>query len=204
MTASPVLLVGSFPPVSTPGAAVALELAGALWAAGEDVVTVSPRASAAWMTVAVAGPLAGRRLEQVRLATGARRLVLCAERDFPVPATARPARALAALQRATVRRLSGAMAAFDHVTLIGCGDTALAPELWAVLAGAASEVQLRPDATGTPGITPRGPSELTPRDLAAKAASVTARRLLGPRAPVVRAVAARWVHRARAARSRLA
>ncbi|HLH47620.1 MAG TPA: hypothetical protein VKV25_10695 [Acidimicrobiales bacterium] len=203
MTRPPVLLVGSFPPVSTAGAAVALEVARELWAAGEDVVTVSPRASAARMTVSVSGPLAGRRLEQVRLATGARRLVLCAERDFPVPADARPPSALSVVQQATVRRLAAAMAAFEHVTLIACGDVGLAPPVWEALARVATEVRSRPDARGVAGITPRGPSEITPADLAAKGLSVAARRLLGPRAPEARAVAARWAHRARAARSRL-
>jgi hypothetical protein len=201
---APVLVVASFPPVATAGAAVAVQVVRDLWAGGEEVVTVSPRASAARLNVAVAGVLAGRRLTRLRLHTGARRLVLCAERGFPVPDHQEPAWALPGIQQVTVRGLAEAMAGFEHVTLVGCGQTAVPPRLWDVLAAAAGEVRLHPDATGTPGITPLGPSEHTPADLGIKAVSVAGRALLGPRAPQARAAAARYAHAARRLRSRAA
>jgi hypothetical protein len=55
-----------------------------------------------------------------------------------------------------VARLVPALAKFDHVTLIACGDLGVPAELWARLVFAADVVVCHPDALGTPGVTALG------------------------------------------------
>jgi hypothetical protein len=197
------LVFGSFPPVGTAGSAVTLEVAREHWARREEIEVAAPRDSAARLTVPVAGPLAGRRLAALQRITGTTRLIFCAERELPVPTTGYPAALLPAVQRETARRLAVALRAFDHVTLILCGDHGIPPAALAILTAAATDVVARPEVTGRPGVSALGPSEATAADLSRKAGSMALRRIFGRRAPLVRAGVARGVHAARRLRARV-
>jgi hypothetical protein len=186
-----VLVVGSYPPVPTAGAEITSAMMKALWAEGAEPEVAAPRSSAARLTVAVSGPLAGRRLGHLKEVTGADDLVLCAERDLPFPTTGLPALLLPVFQRLTVGPLIRAMDTFDHVTLIACGDLGAPPALWAELIFAADVVIDRSDALGAPGVTTLGPPETTPQGLVARARGV-APRVLGRRLPQARRLTARW------------
>jgi len=186
----PVLLVGNFPPVASPGAIKALEIARQLWAAGEEVETIAPRPCAARLAIPIAGPLAGYRLANQQRRTGARRVVICAERDLPIPAgtTLRSQ----VVQWVTVRQLVRSLAAFDHVTLVTCGHHDVPAPFWRALDSAADEVHNFPELRGAPGVTTLGPRG-TRADRARLATSIVARKVFGPYTPEVRAVAARAV-----------
>jgi hypothetical protein len=153
-----VLVIGSYPPVPTAGATVTLEMVRRLWAEGAHPHVAAPRSSAANFTVAVTGLMAGRRLTHLRQLTGAVDVVLCAERDLPV-STHGPTLLLPFLQRISVDRLVLALAAFEHVTVVACGDPGVPAPLWARLVFAADVVVDRSDASGAPGVTTLGPSE---------------------------------------------
>lgn len=60
-----VVVVGSYPPMPGPGTAATLAAVRRAWDQGNDVRVVSYRPGAADLSVPVAGPLAGRRLQQV-------------------------------------------------------------------------------------------------------------------------------------------
>ena len=211
-TAGLTLIVGSYPPIPVAGAPVTLAEVRRAWAAGEDVRVVSPRLSAAHLTVPVAGLLAGRRLDNVRRVTGAERLVLVMEDGFPLPSGPQ------ALQLATVVLLVPALRRFRHVRLVrvrpagpagsgaggavvggtGAGGTAGGGPAgggpaWRRLAGAvtalgrAGEVVEVTGGPTAPGVTPLGPPEVPARQMPARVADAAARRLLGARAPMVRA-----------------
>jgi hypothetical protein len=199
----PVLVVGSYPPVTTPGAEVTLETVRRLWAEGDRPIVSSPRTSAADYEVAVYGILAGRRLTQLARATGARRLVLCAEAGFPVPSAARVGMSLPTLQRLTVTRLAmAATAEFDHVTVVLCGDTGVPDDRWEPLLAVATVTLHRPVGPGTAGVTPLGPGSADLVHTGRAVASRLARRGLGPAYPRARAVAATALRRARATAGR--
>jgi hypothetical protein len=195
-----VLVIGSYPPVPTAGAPVTVAAALQLWREGARPHIVAPRASAAPLTVAVTGVLAGRRIDNLRRVTGAEDLVLCAERDLPIPAGGYPALLLPLVQQVTVRRVCQALDRFDHVTLIACGDHRIPAAIWARLVFAADTVIDRSDATGTAGVTTLGPPEPRPA-AAARRAAAFAPRILGRHTPRVRAVAAAVARRVRARRS---
>jgi hypothetical protein len=212
-----VLVVGSYPPVPVPGAAVTLDVVRALIAAGADPVVASPRSSAAHYQVAVAGPLAGRRLDHLRLLSGATEVVLCLERSVPLPvsvplptsvphrssasrpvAASRPAGAVVAvLQTVTVRSLVGALARFEHSTLVVCGDLGLPAGRWRALVAAADTVERRPAGAGVAGVTPLGPDRDRAADLARRFARSAGRRALGRRYATVRVAAGRARHPSR-------
>lgn len=177
----PVLVVGSYPPIPVAGNPVTVAEVRRAWAAGDEVVVVSPRLSAAHLAVPVSGPLAGRRLGNVKRHTGARRLVLVVEPGFPLPQET-------VLQLASAALLARAMRRFDHVRLVRAGSLdGIAPRAWHLLASAADEVASAEPGPRAPGVTPLGPPEVPlsqqPRRLAGMAAS----RVLGRRAPAVRA-----------------
>jgi hypothetical protein len=199
-----VLVVGSYPPVSTAGAAVTVEFVRRLWADGAHPVVASPRASAAPLTAPVAGLLAGRRLNHLREYSDALDVVLCAERDLPVPTGGFPRWLLPIVQLLTVDQVVRALAGFDHVTLVGCGDHGTPPALWARLVFAADTVVDRSETRGTPGVTTLGPSESTPGDLIRKAGRILAPRIFGRHAPAARNAVARGAHLARRARAGVA
>jgi hypothetical protein len=192
-----VLVVASYPPIPTAGAAVAVEMVRDLWAQGARPVVSSPRTSAADHDIAVFGVLAGRRLSQLGAATGARRLVLCVEHGFPVAASARLGTSLPALQQLTIRGITQALAAFDHATIVVCGDTGVPEHLLAPLLTAATVTVRRPAASGAAGVTPLGPGYPDALETGRLVAARVARRALGPSYPRARAIAARAARSAR-------
>lgn len=190
------LVVGSYPPVPVPGAPVTLAQVRREWAADRDVTVVSPRLSAAHLAVPVAGPLAGRRLDNVRRLTGADHLVLVVEDGFPVPAGPAP------LQLATVALLEPALRRFGHVRIVRVGSPVIAAPAWERLRRVAAEVESAEGGPAAAGVTVLGPSEAPPGGLPARVAAAVARRALGSRAPAARAALVRARHGARAAARR--
>jgi hypothetical protein len=219
------LVYGSYPPVPSVGARVTqAEVLGA-WAAGETVTVVSPRSTAAHLAVRIAGPLSGHRLDTVRRHTGATRLVFCAEPHVPVPLGG--AAVLRRVQQElTVRRLAHAFRAFTHVTLVVTGDLGVPARVLSPLMAAADEVRAgtappaRGPVTGSVSrgqlvhdraaadrkartdepVAALGPVEIRWQDLLRRGAGIGARRLLGSRAPAVRARVAAAVRAGRRAR----
>jgi hypothetical protein len=107
-----------------PGPATAATLAAVrrAWAEGSTVKVVSFRTGAADLSVPVAGPLAGRRLEQVRRHFGGpSRLVLGLQLGVPFSDLRQ------AQQVATTAGLVVAMRRFKRVTLIVSEDPGLMP-----------------------------------------------------------------------------
>lgn len=177
----PVLIVGSYPPIPVAGTPATVEEVRRAWAAGDEVTVVSPRLSAAHLTVPVYGPLAGRRLDNVRRHTGARRLVLVAEPGFPLPL-------LGPMQVPSAAALARAMRSFEHVRLVRAGSLGgLTPRAWAMLEAAAHEVVPAEPGPTALGVTPLGPREVPPSQQPRRLAALVARKALGSRAPAVRA-----------------
>lgn len=195
---SRVLVVGSYPPVHTPGMATTLAVVRRLIADGDDPVVCSPRTSAAAYDVAVTGILAGRRLGHLRAHTGATRLVLCAEPDLPVPVTFPLPGLRRAVQARTIAEVARAARRFESVTLVIADDLRLPADLLAKLQTVAGDViespavpSADPHAGPWPGVTVLGPDERTPSEKAQDLARKVARRVLGPAAPRVRHALAR-------------
>ncbi len=189
-TAPTVLVIGSYPPVPTTGTPVTVGVVAALRAAGAEPVVASYRVSAAPLHSRVAGPLAARRLANLRRLTGASRVVVVVERGAPLPSGRVPAPLRPHLQRLVARSLSRELAAASHVTLVVAGDPGIEPRAWEVLAGAADELR-REEGDRAPLVGPLGPpdrSAYRPARLARRAVHSLLGRLLGPAAP--RAVAA--------------
>jgi hypothetical protein len=172
---STVLIVGSYPPIPVAGAPVTLQEVRRAWDMGDEVTVVSPRISAAHLAAPVFGPLAGRRLDNVRRLTGARRLVLVVEPGFPFPP--RPL-----LQLSTAAALARAMGRFDHSRLVYAvapsAGLGVAARAWARLADAADEVVPGDGGPTDPGVTPLGPPEVRWRERPEQLARRLARRLL--------------------------
>jgi hypothetical protein len=197
----PILIVGSYPPIRTGGAAAALDASRAAIASGDDPIVASPRSSAALYEVPVTGPFAGRRLDNLRRLTGASRLVLCAEQDLPVPTHFAYGALLPAVQRATLEGLGRAASAFDHVTLVIAADLKLTARSEAALRGLATEVidaRDRYRAAGEPGVTVLGPDDQTAGEQAADLARKLSRRALAPLPGPVRNRVEQIARRARA------
>jgi hypothetical protein len=173
------LVVGSYPPVPVAGAEATVAEVRRAWAAGDEVTVVSPRLSAAHLAVPISGPLAGRRLDNVRRHTGARRLVMVVERGFPLPDQP-------LLQIITAASLAPVLRRFDHVRLVRAGGE-VHPRAWALLAAAAGELAEAPAGPTAPGVTPLGPTEVPLSERPRRLAAGVARRVLGSRAPAVRA-----------------
>jgi hypothetical protein len=195
-----VLVVGSYPPVGTPGAAATVAAVRRAIAGGDDPVVVSPRPSAAHYSVPVSGVFAGRRLDHMRRVTGAKRLILCAERDLPLP-TGFAIRALLRLvHRTTLREVRRAGRRFDHVTVIFGDDLGVAAHLVNELRAMADEVvELEEHPPGDPGVTVLGPRERTPVEELTNLGRRVARRALGPLYPKIRRIGASAVQRTKAA-----
>lgn len=180
-----ILVVGSYPPVPVAGAPVTLAEVRRAWAAGDEVTVVSPRLSAAHLAVPVYGLLGGRRLDNLRRHTGARRLVLVVEPGYPLP----PSRAQQAAAAAVLAR---SLRGFQHVRLVRAGSGPfLDPRAWSRLASAADEVSVEPAGPAADGVTPLGPPEEPVADRVRRVAfqitRTVGKRVLGRRAPLVRA-----------------
>ncbi len=191
----PVLVVGSYPPVPSGGTAVTERIVGELMAEGAAPVVASPRVSAAPLHAAVAGPLAARRLANLRRVTGATRLVLVAERGAPLPADSVPRAALPWLQRFTAWTLAKEMRRFAHVRLVAAGDIEADPAAWQAISSAAAERSAI--SAGESLVGPLGPMELTGRRFLRRGMGILARRLLGRRAGRVRDALAKRIRRLR-------
>lgn len=179
--APPVLIVGSYPPLPVAGAPVTVAEVRRAWAAGDEVTVVSPRLSAAHLAVPVYGLLAGRRLDNVRRHTGARRVVLVVEPGFPFPASP-------ALHLPTAVVLARALRGFEHVRIVQAGGwIGLAGRARAMLRSVADEMSVVEAGPAEPGVTPLGPPEVRLSERPRQVAAILARRALGPRAPAVRA-----------------
>lgn len=178
---APLLVVGSYPPIPVAGAPVTLAEVRRAWAAGDEVTVVSPRLSAAHLAVPVHGALAARRLDNVRRHTGARRLVLVVEPGFPLPGSPW-------LQLAAAAVLTRALRSFEHVRLVQAGSSPdVAPRAWSMLTKVADEVSIEPAGPSAPGVTPLGPPEVPLSERPRQVAGRVATKVLGPRAPAVRA-----------------
>jgi hypothetical protein len=194
-----ILVVGSYPPVRTPGTAATLAAVRRAIEAGADPVVASPRSSAAHYAVPVTGVFAGRRLDNLRRITGARRLVLCAERDLPVARRCAVPGLLGVIQRRTLDEVRRAGQGFEHVTLVIGDDLDVAASVLAELRAIADDVvELGTRVRGDPGVTVFGPDDRSPSERLVDVGAKVARRALGPAYPVVRRAAAAAVHRAKA------
>ena len=127
-----VVVVGSYPPLPGPATAATLAAVRRSWDEGYSVRVVSYRTGAADLAVPVAGPLAGRRLLQVRRHYGGpSSVVLVVQRGAPFTDLRGPQ------QLATAAGLAAAMRTFRRATLvIGEDPDIMAPCLWALTAAA--------------------------------------------------------------------
>ena len=154
MPACDVVVVGSYPPLPGPATAAALGAVRRAWDAGFSVRVVSYRSGAASLTVPIVGPLAGRRLEQVRQHLGRPpRLVLGLQPGVPFSSPS------SAHQLATAAGLAVAMRRFDHVTVLVTGDLGVTRKCFWVLARAVDcfSVATQADADRLPRHLPGGP-----------------------------------------------
>jgi hypothetical protein len=190
------LVVGSYPPIPLPSAAVSVAAVRAAWAAGDKVTVVSPRPSAAHLMVPITGPFAGHRLDHARKLSSATRVVLVVEPGFPV--AARPAW----IQKATVVGLVRALGRFEHSEVKMIGPTGLPAALERALLDAADRSETVAAGPGPAGVTPLGPVEIRKRDVPAKLARGVAYRVLGQRAAVLTRAAAAVSYRLRRALER--
>jgi len=130
-----VLVAGSYPPV--PGRAATLSLAAveSAMARDDEVVAVSPRASAAHLHLPISGLQAARNLWRLRRSTGADSFVLCVEPGVPLTSQAGVLRR--AVESALLR---GVMRRFSRTTILsGTEPRAISSELRA-LSRAADEI----------------------------------------------------------------
>ena len=175
----PVLVVGSYPPIPVAGAPVTVREVRRLWAAGEEVYVVSPRLSAAHLSIPVTGPMAGRRLRVARERCGARRLVLVVEPGYPFAGPL-------SYRLLTAASMARAVKEFDHVRLVVAGPVPLPTAAWARFVAGVAEVDIDQPGPSERGVTPIGPPEhplsARPRQLAGMAG----RFLLGERWPALR------------------
>ena len=238
------VVVGSYPPVPGPAAAATVAAVRRAWAAGHEVVVVSPRPSAAQLVMAAAGAEVGPALSRVWPAGasvrgsssaphGSQEVVLCLEPGWPFGRGHRRGRrergrplhwplnlplSREELERAA-RSLATALSGFDRAELVVTGDLGVPPDvlglLWPVVekvTANSEEVASVLRAAGAPGVNVVEPyagaglpatvtavSPLEPADwlLVARGRRLigsAARRVLGPRAPAVRAYLLRtWI-----------
>ncbi len=128
MAACDVAVVGGYPPAPGPATAATLAAVRRAWSTGATVRVVSYRPGAADLVVPVVGPLAGRRLDQVR------RHYQCPERVVLVLQYGAPFSDRApAAQMATAAGLVLALRHFAHAeVVVGEDPEVLPPVLWAL------------------------------------------------------------------------
>jgi hypothetical protein len=183
-----VLVVGSYPPIPLPAAAVSVEAVRAGWHDGATVMVASPRPSAAQLSLGGAGLLVGQRLRRARLASRADDVVLVIEAGFPFssPKTAGSRHAREWRDRETARRLAGAMREFATRRVVIVGDVGVDNVALDALCAAADDVARRPGGDAPDGVTPLGPREVRAVDRPRWLVGLAFRRALGARAPEVR------------------
>jgi hypothetical protein len=214
------VVVGSYPPVPGPAAAATLAAVRAAWTAGDDVLVVSPRATAADRRAHLRGWWAAAAL--ARLSRRRQHLVLVAEPGMPFGAEAdrRAAAALARVARTgygsfdlwlvdparlPVSPLARLWPAADRVVVATETDRDAAVSHLGV---AVSRIAIDPTARPLPsraelpaaGVTPFGPVDWTGREQPRRVASVVIRRILGSRTDTVRAQVVRVLNGGRRAR----
>jgi hypothetical protein len=114
---SRVLVAGSYPPVRSPAATLTLSAARRALGAGDEVIVVSPRPSAAQRHAGLRGWHAGWSLARIGRAWRADTLVLCLEPTVPFDPGAPPART-----RRAVVALRWSLRRFRDVRVIVSGD----------------------------------------------------------------------------------
>jgi hypothetical protein len=126
-----VVVIGSYPPLPGPATAATLAAVRRAWETGADVRVVSYRTGAAEIAVPVLGPLAGRRLDQIRrLFANPPEVVLGLQRGVPF-ADPRPSQ-----QMATAAGLAAALRRFRRATLLVGEDPEVMPACFRILASA--------------------------------------------------------------------
>ena len=226
------LVAGSYPPVPGLAAAATVAAVRRVWAAGGEVVVVSPRPSAAPVVMPMVGAPVGRGLVKFsRRGSGRRQMrnisataacdevVVCMEPGWPLPS--RPGNNR---QHRAVRSLAAALSRFEGAELVVTGDLGVAHDVLAGLWPAVERVTASSEdvasamrGAGAPNVrvvvpaTSRGltvqtgvagfagfaglhgevgplePAELLLVARGRRLLGRTARKLLGSRAPAVRA-----------------
>jgi hypothetical protein len=221
------LVAGSYPPAPGPATAATLAAVRAALAAGDDVIVVSPRASAAHRRAHLAGWRGAVAL--ARLSPRRQRLVLVAQPGMPLGDGDRAAAAaMAAVARRRYRNfdlwlvdpsklpVQALQKLWPAAGRVFVSCEADAEEAATRLGIPASRIVV--DQAGSPaasrigvepgGVTPFGPRDWTPREQPRRLASLAIRRVLGRRTDTLRAQVVRAVNAARrtqqATRQRLA
>ena len=166
MTAPRCLVVGSYPPVPGPAAAATVAAVRRAWAAGRDVVVVSPRPSAAPFVLRATGARGiAREVARLGRRHDCDRVVLCLEPGWPLRGSAERA----------ARSLAAALSSFQHAEVVVTGTASevgvtgvtgtdwhhLAP-LWGAaesLTAGSEEVGALLRAAGAPSVNVRDPYE---------------------------------------------
>jgi hypothetical protein len=213
-------VVGSYPPVPGPAAAATVAAVRRAWAVGQDVVVVSPRPSAAPFVLRSAGTRGVAR-DMVRLGRrhACDQVVLCIEPAWPVRGRT----------DGGARSLAAALSSFRHAEVVVTGevggDWGLLARLWVaaeLLTAGSEELAVSLRAAGAPSVracepyegarerpspfsagtvSPLEHGELLVRVRARRLLGRVARKVLGRRAPAVRAQLERpvlWARRASA------
>lgn len=158
MTARRALVAGSYPPVPGAPAAATVAAVRRAWAAGLEVVVVSPRPSAAPYVIPLAGAAVGRELAKLRLAYACDEAVLCLEPGWPFGGRARQlpgtgsgttARRSGRNAGRTARALAAALSGFARAELVVTGDLGVSPGVLALLWPAVELVTASSDAVAT-------------------------------------------------------
>ncbi len=220
MTAPRCLVVGSYPPVPGPAAAATVAAVRRSWAAGLDVVVVSPRPSAAPLVLRAAGARGiGREVARLGRHLACDRVVMCVVPGWPTPGRT----------GSGPRSLAAALSSFRHAEVVVTGAGGGPWSLWAPLWGAAELVTAGSEETGASvraagapavrvcepyegahlrpfpvgAVSPLEHGELLLRVRGRRFLGALARRALGRREPAVRAYLRRplvWARRGRGAR----
>jgi hypothetical protein len=129
VAARDVVIIGSYPPMPGPATAATLGAVRRAWSSGWSVRVVSYRTGAADISVPVAGPLAGWRVEQIRRHFGGRsHLVLIVQSGAPFSDLGLPQ------QAATASGLAIAARRFESFTLVVGEDPDISPVCFRALA----------------------------------------------------------------------
>lgn len=175
-----VLVAGSYPPIPVPSVSATLDAVRRELDAGREVKVVSPRPSAAHLSIPITGLMAGRRLARAKDLAGCDRLIMCVEPGIPFQPPGRRGVAARVSALATALTLARAMRLFAHTTLIVTGETGAPQKAMSLLRRAADDF-LEDHRCGSPprGVTVRGPTEITLDYRLRKLARRAARRMLG-------------------------
>lgn len=174
-----VLVVGSYPPIPVPAAGATVDAVRRELDKGHEVRVLSPRPSAAHYSIPITGPLAARRLARAKALSGCERLVFCLEPGIPFAPPGRNGFARRLSSVATASLLSRVIRCFDHTTLVIAGEIGAPAKAISLMMDASSEVvEDRREGGPPPGVTVRGPKEVTQIDRGRRLAGKVKRRLV--------------------------